>query len=141
MNELIFISYTRNDSEFALALANAFENQEYKIWIDKNHISENNRIQDTIRNGLEKCTAMIILLNEYSFSSNYIREELDYAFNNNRLFNKILPVYISKNNVINFEKLPWILKKMKFMVVNNDDYYSRNTKKIIEEFKKLMEEK
>lgn len=138
MKELVYISYTRNDSELAKYLANALESNEIEAWLDIKNIQSGKRVDQEIMRGLDKSTSMIVLLNESSFSSAYVRDELEYALLNNKLQNKILPVFIQERSSIDYDKLPWILRKLKFIVINNKDNKSANADMIKREFFRLI---
>jgi hypothetical protein len=138
MKELVYISYTRNDSELAKYLANVLQSSEIDAWLDIKDVQSGKRIEQEIMRGLDKSTSMIVLLNESSFSSVYVRDELEYALLNNKLQNKILPVFIKERNSIDYDKLPWILRKLKFIVINNKDNKSVNADIIKKEFFRLI---
>jgi hypothetical protein len=138
MKELVYISYTRNDSELAKYLANVLQSNEIEAWLDIKDIQSGKRVEAEIMRGLDKSTSMIVLLNESSFSSAYVRDELEYALLNNKLQNKILPVFIQERDSIDYDKLPWILRKLKFIVIHNKDTTSANADVIKREFFRLI---
>lgn len=138
MKELVYISYTRNDSELAKYLANVLQTSDIDTWLDIEEIQAGRSIEQAITRGLDKSTAMVILLNETSFSSAYVREELEYAFLNNKLQNKILPVFIKERNEIDFDKLPWFLRKLNFLIINNKDSKGISADKIKRELFRMI---
>lgn len=141
MNELVYISYTRNDSELAKFLANVLENSNIDAWLDIKDIQGGQKTEQEIMRGLDKSTSMIVLLSETSFSSAYVRGELEYALLNNKLQNRILPVFIKERNNIDYDKLPWILRKLQFIVINRKDDKRANAEIIKEEFFRMIRER
>jgi hypothetical protein len=138
MKEIVFISYTRSDSNFAQVLYEKLVQKNIEVWFDKNDINPGKDWNNEINKALNNCTSMIILLNENSYSSNYIRNEIDHAINSKKMMHRILPVFFSMNNRIEFEKLPWILKHFKVLVLDDEDEINKNIRKVINEFEKMI---
>lgn len=139
MKDIVYLSYTRNDSEFASLLANTMLQKHFDVWFDIKNINIGDNINEIIKYGLTKCTAMILLLSESSYSSQYVRNEIEYVLINNKLQKKILPVFISKEKKeIDFNKLPWILRQIQFLVLDGCDDKNVNIEKIIKAYTMLI---
>jgi hypothetical protein len=138
MKEIVYISYTRNDSELAKYLANALENNDIDVWLDVKDIQSGKKIEEEIVRGLNRSTSMIVLLGETSFSSTYVRDEIEYALLNNKLQNKVLPVFIKDRDQIDYDKLPWILRKLKFLVIDSKDNKNTNVNLIKKEYFRMI---
>lgn len=138
MKEIVYISYTRNDSDLAKYLATILENNNIDVWLDVKDIRGGNNIEEEIVKGLNKSTSMIVLLSESSFSSNYVRDEIEYALLNNKLQNRILPVFIKEKNKIDYSKLPWILRKINFLVIDSKNNQNKNVNLIKEEYFRMI---
>lgn len=138
MKEIVYISYTRNDSELAKYLANVLENNDIDVWLDVKDIQSGKKIEEEIVRGLNRSTSMIVLLGETSFSSTYVRDEIEYALLNNKLQNKVLPVFIKERDRIDYDKLPWILRKLKFLVIDSKDNKKTNVNLIKKEYFRMI---
>lgn len=138
MNEIVFISYARNDAELAIYLSSALEINNINTWLDIKEIQGGQNIEKEIKKGLDKSTSMIVLLRETSFSSNYIRNEIEYALLNNKLQNRILPVFIKEKENINYSKLPWFLKKLNFVVIDEKKNQKSNVNHITKEYFRMI---
>ena len=93
----VFLSYTRKDSALANALARELQRQGLKVW-DEQNISPGADLSEEIKKALNDSDSMIALLNQHSFSSSYVRNELQHAFFDDRYKNRLLPVLISSTS-------------------------------------------
>jgi hypothetical protein len=138
MKEIVYISYTRNDSELAKYLANVLENNDIDVWLDVKDIQGGKNIEEEIAKGLNKSTSMIVLLGESSFSSTYVRNEIQYALLNNKLQNRILPVFIKDRDSLDYDKLPWILRKLNFLIIDSKKNQNTNVELIKKEYFRMI---
>jgi hypothetical protein len=138
MDELVFISYTRNDSDLATKLTQGLEKKGISVWLDINAMQEDSKLENGIENGLKRSTSMIVLLSESSYSSSYVRNEIEYALLNNKLQNKVLPVFITENNKIDFDKLPWILRKIQYLQIDRNEKHESSVNAIIKKYLALV---
>lgn len=98
----IYLSYTRQDDEFANTLYKELRRNDYKVFYEIDTISGNiinilnNAINDAIRHGY-----VISLISEHYLSSSFCLEELSYAYKKNN--SNVIAIYLSN---------PLLLKKL-----------------------------
>lgn len=73
--ELVFISYAREDQEFALSLARILKNDGIETWIAKLNLAPGSDWDKDIDNALEICTKLIVVLSEAAVNSEEVRAE------------------------------------------------------------------
>ena len=112
----VFLSYTKRDRDLAHALSRELNRAGYLVWGDMN-IEQGTVHLNSVKKALQHCDSMIALLNEHSFSSSYVREELQHAFFDERYKNRLLPVLIGIDSDSSSSRLPWILTKLSTMSV------------------------
>jgi pSer/pThr/pTyr-binding forkhead associated (FHA) protein len=78
-NPLLFLSYSREDTEKAKALKERLEKLNYDVWMDSEYIRAGRLWRSQIIDGIEKCIVHVILLTQHSICSDNVRRELDLA--------------------------------------------------------------
>jgi hypothetical protein len=134
----VFISYVRKDRNLADALANELQKKGFKVWLDKN-ISPGAKWSEEVSKALDESDSMIAILNQYSFSSSYVRNELEYVLFNDRYKNRFLPVLIGPTSNTDFVRLPWVLQKITFLKITGQKSASSIAKTISRKFIALLE--
>jgi hypothetical protein len=86
----IFISYSRQDSKYVEALAEAFERRGIPVWID-NHIDYGAAWLRVIETKLENCKALVVVMSPRSRASDWVDSEFQYAL---ELKKKIFPLLL-----------------------------------------------
>jgi hypothetical protein len=133
----VFLSYVRKDKAIADALAKELRRQRIKVWYDQD-ISAGSDWSEEISKALNESDSMIAILNEYSFSSSYVRNELQHAFFDDRYKNRLLPVLIGKTSDKDFVRLPWVLSKMPFIKITEERSTESIAKAIAKKFIALL---
>jgi adenylate cyclase len=87
----IFISYSRKDSEQALALAERLRSEGMGVWIDQHGIEGAEQWATEIVEGIRACNTFIILLSQSSIESENVLRELSLASEKRK---RVLPVDI-----------------------------------------------
>ncbi len=85
----IFISYSRKDSELALALAQRLRGDGIDVWIDQKGIIGAEQWATEIVEGIRACSTFIILLSPNSIASENVLRELSLASEKRK---RVLPV-------------------------------------------------
>lgn len=129
----VFISYTKRDRKLASALSRELSKFGYEVWNERN-IEVGMPWAKNVSEALLRCDSMIALLNEHSFSSVYVREELQHAFFDERYKNRLLPVLIGVDKDSTSSRLPWILTKLSIMNVSSVKSPEYLAKKIVDKF-------
>lgn len=87
----IFISYSRHDSQQALALAEQLRANGMDVWIDQHGIEGATSWSKEIANALQACHTMLLLLSPTAIASKNVAKELSVA---TQLDKRILPVQV-----------------------------------------------
>ncbi len=88
----IFISYSRRDSEQALALAERLEADDFNVWLDRHGIDGAEQWATEIVEGIRGCSTFLLLLSPSSVESANVLKELSLASERGK---RILPVRIA----------------------------------------------
>ncbi|MBL0712102.1 MAG: acyl carrier protein [Desulfosarcina sp.] len=103
---LTFLSYSREDSEFALKLAQDLRSAGLNIWIDQIDITAGMRWDRSIEKAMEACGCFIILLSPDSVGSFNVMDELAFALEERK---KIVPVLYRSC------KIPFRLRRIQYI--------------------------
>ncbi len=110
----VFISQARNDREIADSLASELKRRGFSVWEEK-EVSPGQKWDSYIESALENSDLMVALLREHSYSSSYVRNELEYALFSERFKNRLLPVFIASSREKKFLRIPWVLESLKHL--------------------------
>jgi len=138
--EQIYISYIKSDKDLKKlvdVLTQELRRRGYEIWSGE-RISPGEKWADEIEKALKDSDAMIALLNQHSFSSSYVRNELEHAFFNEQYKNRFLPVFISSSSDEDFSRLPWVLTKITFLKIEERRSVQNKAKIIADKFETLL---
>jgi hypothetical protein len=91
-----FISYARQDQDFALRLASSLKERGVPIWLDQWDISAGADWDQAIDRALSECGKLVVILSDAAVSSKQVRGEIQAAFDNNKT---IVPVLHEKCTV------------------------------------------
>ena len=97
----VFLSHVRKHKAIANALAKELQRQGFKVWSDQSILPGANWSEE-ITIALNESDSMIAILDQHSFSSSYVRNELQHAFFDDRYKNRLLPVLISPTSDTDF---------------------------------------
>lgn len=101
-----FLSYSRDDSAFALKLATDLRAAGANIWVDQLDIPTGKRWDLTIEEALTNAPQLIVLLSASSVGSNNVMDEVSYALEKGKA---IIPVKLNECNI------PFRLKRLQFI--------------------------
>jgi tetratricopeptide (TPR) repeat protein len=87
----VFISYAHLDSGIVLNISRKLQEDGYEVWIDKFGIQGGDLWVNEIVKGICGCDVFLLFVSSNSIRSDYVRRELDVAFNEKR---KIIHVII-----------------------------------------------
>ncbi len=91
----IFISYSRNDTEYVSSLVQALRQLGFDVWFDKN-IMTGNDWDDTIEEEISNADTVILILSKTSVASENVKDEMSYALS---LGKSVNPIKIEECNV------------------------------------------
>lgn len=106
----IFISYSRNDTEYVSALVQAFRTQGFDVWFDKNIITGNDW-DDTIEEQIKAADAVVLILSKTSVESENVKDEMSYAIGLGKSVNPIkieecvIPMRLARKQFLDFTKM------------------------------------
>ena len=86
---LTFLSYSREDSAFALKLAQDMRSAGLNIWMDQLNIQAGMHWDRRVEKALEDCECLLILLSPDAVSSSNVLDELAYALDEDK---RVVPV-------------------------------------------------
>lgn len=75
----IFFSYSRDNSEFVLALAKELRESGAKVWLDQLDITPGSRWDKSIETALQEAGTLIVVLSKASVASHNVMDEVSYA--------------------------------------------------------------
>ena len=84
-NPYIFISYAHANANEVFRLIKQFHDQGYNVWYDEG-IAPGNEWTDEIANTLENASLFLVFLTPESEASTNVRDEINYALNDNKPF-------------------------------------------------------
>lgn len=102
----VFVSYSRKDEDFTRRLVRDLKNAGLDVWFDRESIQPGEQWDKEIEEGLRAAIAVIVVLSPDSMASDNVRNEINFARDNDQL---ILPVLFRPTQVIlNLESIQWI---------------------------------
>ncbi len=127
-NNTLFISYAREDADFALRLAKDLRAAGVAIWIDQLDIPTGARWDRAVQTALENCARFLIILSPASTASENVQDELALALDENKI---IVPVLYREC------KTPLRLRRLQRIDFTQD--YRRGLKKLLEDISRAEE--
>jgi hypothetical protein len=88
-----FISYSRQDKDFALEFTREMKAAGLSVWLDQLDIPTGARWDDEVERALGECTIFLIILTPASVSSENVKDEIGYAIDNGK---RIMPVLLKE---------------------------------------------
>ncbi len=89
MNDRIFVSYNRQDSKFALKLADDLAAQGINVWIDQRSITPGNRWDLEIEKALSNAEIVLVVLSPHAVASDNVLDEVSFAIDAHK---RIIPI-------------------------------------------------
>lgn len=91
-----FISYSRRDKDFAVALAKELRSAGALVWLDQLDIPTGARWDDEVEKALREHEIFLIILTPASVSSENVKDEIGYAIDHGK---HIMPVLLEKCDI------------------------------------------
>jgi hypothetical protein len=104
----VFISHVRKDRRIADSVASELKLRGFSVW-EMKRAPTGKRWKMHLDSALKRCDLMIALLTRHSYSSPYVRDELEYALFTERFKDRLLPVFIASSTENEFSRVPWVL--------------------------------
>jgi len=106
-----FISYSREDSEFALKLAEDLKAAGAAVWLDQLDIAPGQRWARAVQDALNDCPRMLVILSPASVSSTNVDDEVSFALEEGKT---VIPVLYRDC------KIPFRLRPFQFVDFRSD---------------------
>lgn len=103
------------------------------VWSDEKSLSPGQDWAAAIMSAIESSDAIIAILTKHSYSSSWVRSELEQALFNEKFKGKFLPIMIGGESE-DFSRLPWVLSKLKHLRLSPRESRSILSKKIVKAF-------
>lgn len=133
----VFISHTAKDRKVADALAYELKKRKISTFFDVQFLPGSS-LEKQATSSLKESDAIIAILSQHSFSSEWVRKEIDEALFNEKFKNKFFPVLLSKDNE-DLSRLPWVLQKINHLRLSPDEKPEILGKKIAQKFQQFIE--
>lgn len=75
----VFVSYSRDNSDYADELTTLLESEGIDIWIDRGGMMPGSRYRRTIRDAIDSCVSFLVIMSTSSGESDWVENELDWA--------------------------------------------------------------
>src|SRR5271167_3881501 len=85
-----FFSYSRDDSEFALRLAEDLKAAGANVWLDQLDIAPGQRWARAVQDALNNCQRLLVILSPSSVSSTNVEDEVTFALEEHKT---VIPVF------------------------------------------------
>jgi hypothetical protein len=115
-----FFSYCRDDSEFALRLAEDLKAAGGNVWMDQLGIEPGLSWDRTVEDALTNCPRMLVILSPLSVKSDNVRDEVSFALSKQK---RIIPVLYRECEV------PFRLARLQHIDFRSD--YARGLKALL----------
>ena len=107
----VYISHTSGDQAIAQAVESELRRNGFDVRNDEKNVSAGQDWAKVVTSALDSTDAIIAILSKYSYSSSWVRSELENALFNEKFKGKFLPVLISDDKA-ELSRLPWVLSKI-----------------------------
>jgi TonB family protein len=115
-----FISYSREDSEFALRLAGDLKAAGANVWLDQLDIVPGQRWDRAVEDALSHCPRMLVVLSPVSVKSTNVMDEVSFALEERKT---VIPIMFQDCPV------PFRLRRVQYVDFRQD--YSRGLKELV----------
>ena len=110
-DDLIFVSYSRYDSKFALELADKMQKAGANVWMDQLNLETGTEWDNEIEKALDEANILIVVLSKAAVGSKHVKDEYSYALEQGML---VVPVIVEKCHV------PFRLRRLHWADFRND---------------------
>jgi len=109
--ETAFFSYSRDDSEFVLRLAEDLKAAGADVWLDQLDITPGQRWARAIQEALQSSPRVLVVLSPASVSSTHVEDEVNFAIEERKT---VIPVFYRDC------KVPFQLRPLQYIDFRND---------------------
>lgn len=108
----LFISYSRDDIEYASKLVDSLRKVGFEVWFDAN-IRTGDEWDDAIEQEIKNSDAMVLILSKSSVNSNNVKDEMSFAMQLNKGINPIkieecdVPMRLARKQFTDFTQIEY----------------------------------
>ncbi|MEX2215418.1 MAG: toll/interleukin-1 receptor domain-containing protein [Phycisphaeraceae bacterium] len=90
----VFLSHASGDRHLLNPLATFLRSHHIPVWFSEKHIQGGQKWHDEIGAALDRCDCFLLLLTPRATRSKWVKRELLYALNEDRLEDRIIPLLL-----------------------------------------------
>lgn len=113
-NMKVFISHAYQDKDLAKRVAESLRESGFQVW-DESQVLPGDIIAEQLADALKTANAMVVLLTPDAVESTWVRSEISYALGNLEFKDRLIPVVAAPPEVLPYERIPWVLKKLQMI--------------------------
>ena len=108
----IFLSHSDRDRDFVMRLANTIRRHGLPVWYSRTEIVGAQQWHDEIGHALQRCDWFLLVLSPSAVESVWVKRELLYCLDQNRLADRIVPI---EYQACAYERLSWTLPSLQII--------------------------
>ena len=128
----VFISYADSDREVAQRMTQSLKADGLSVWSDEDEVFPGDNWAAKVAQGVEEADAIVALLTPEALHSRSVRSDINYALGKKALKDKLIPVWLSEEDVAQQESFPWILRHLQMIQLPNSEQHEAGFKRIAE---------
>lgn len=117
----VFISHSHTDEKLARRVAAILEETGLDVWDDRREIMPGDNWAAKVAQALQESDAMVVLLTPEALRSSWVRREIEYALGDKAYSKRLIPVLVSPQERIPEEDIPWILRHLESIKLDQHD--------------------
>ncbi|MAW95224.1 MULTISPECIES: toll/interleukin-1 receptor domain-containing protein [unclassified Leeuwenhoekiella] len=114
----IFFSYSRQDSDFVIHLAQSLREAGAKVWLDQLDIQPGSRWDKSIEQALFKSSTLLVILSKASVESANVMDEVSFALEEKK---RVVPILLEECDI------PFRLRRLQFADFTGNRNQALNT--------------
>ena len=117
MPQEIFLSHSDRDRGFVVRLAETLRRHGLPVWYSRTDIVGAQQWHDEIGSALRRCDWFVLVLSPDAVNSTWVKRELLFALQQNRLDERIVPLILE---TCDYEDLSWTLSSFQMADFTQD---------------------
>lgn len=113
----VFLSHASQDHVKAQRMRDWLVGNNIDVWFSPHHLRDDLAWQDEIGHALRRCNWFIVLLSPNAAQSMWVKRELQYALNQRRYENQIIPALLRKCEL---KAMSWTLPQIQIVDFQRD---------------------
>ncbi len=115
----VFISHAHEEEDQAVVrrIAEGLRSAGLDVWYDEWEIWPGENFAGKISHALDESQAMVVVITPNSLRSPWVRREIEYALGRESYSGRLVPVIAGRREDIPDDQIPWILKRLRMVVL------------------------